>query len=179
MQPGYWHGWNKASNPLLYNPLSACPAGTEGTDPCVGTVRPWLQLAHDFQEEFRGSFLFVLSVLFLSLVVAAFLLPAFYVKAMGAVTCCRSTGVQVCWVHLSPWSVGQCILKGMAHAPWIAVNVFFIPWLQLWGPWCTGWGRWWDESHQNNSGSGSFSSEGFWVSAVLCLNFMSFVHSLL
>lgn len=50
---------------------------------------------------------------------------------------------------------------------------------QLWGPWCTGWGRWWDESHQNNSGSGSFSSEGLWVSTVLCLNFMSFVHSLL
>jgi len=80
----------------MYNPLSPCPASTERAGPCVGTARPWLQLAHHFQEESRGCFLLVFNVEFLNLVVAATLLSVFYVEAMSAVTCCRSTGVQVC-----------------------------------------------------------------------------------
>lgn len=62
---------------------------------------------------------------FLSLVVAAFLLPVFDVKALSAATCYESTGVWVGWVHLSPWSMGRCILKGVGQATWIAVNVLF------------------------------------------------------
>lgn len=85
---------------------------------------PCLQVACNFQEQFRGCFLRVLNMEFLSLVAAAFLIPIFYIKAMSAVTCCRSTGVQVCLVHLC---LGQRILRGVPHATWIALNVFLFP----------------------------------------------------
>lgn len=99
-------GWSKASGPLLYIQLSPCPVCTEGADPRVGTLWPWLWLAYKFQEEFRGCFLFVLNMEFLSPVVAALLLSIFDIKALSAATCYKSTGVWVGWVHLSPWVWG-------------------------------------------------------------------------
>lgn len=62
-------------------------ASLERTDLCVGTVRSKLQLAPNFQKYFRGCFLLVLNVGFLSPVVAACSLPVFPLKGVSAVTC--------------------------------------------------------------------------------------------